>query len=156
LAIAIDLNCTPHQESRRAMERNMSRIVAMGIGILASASAHAFETPRLPANAKALKGPEIEALYRGAFVVGTNFEQRDLVTFVARIAPDARRFVVHVFSDNRPVGSGEFAARIEGDLWCYRPVSGGQEKCVTVHIAGEVIYELTRDGRISARNLVSC
>jgi hypothetical protein len=117
--------------------------------------ADAIEIPKLPPSAKALKGPEIAALYGGSYMVGMNFEQREMLTFVAKIAPDAKSFVVHVFADNRPVGSGQFAARINNDFWCYTPGGSTQEKCVTVHLDGSIIYEVTREGRISARNIAA-
>jgi hypothetical protein len=115
----------------------------------------AFDIPKLPPTARALKGPEIAALYSGAYMVGMNFEQREMLTFVAKIAPDARSFVVHVFADNRPVGSGQFTARVNNDLWCYTPAGTTQEKCVTVHLDGNIIYEMTREGRMSARNIAA-
>jgi hypothetical protein len=118
-----------------------------------ASGATAVEAPKVPPAAKKLSGPQIEALYRDATVVGMNFDQRDLITFTATITSATRRFTVHVFSANRHVGSAEVGYRIEGDLWCYKPVNGGTETCVTVHLDGEVIYEVRPDGRLSARNL---
>jgi hypothetical protein len=118
------------------------------------APADAQERPKLPASAKRLNAAEIEALYRNATVVGINFDNPGLVTFSARINAATKTFVSHVFADNRPVGTFELTYALKGDLWCYREVKSGTERCVAVHRDGDVIYETNADGSVSARNIV--
>jgi hypothetical protein len=125
-------------------------IAAIAAGATVAA---ANEPPKLPAGARKLNGGQIEALYRDATVVGMNFERGEILSFTAKLSAATRTFTVHVFAGPRHAGSFDMNYRVDGDQWCYRPKAGGAETCVSVHLDGDVIYELTRDGRVSARNI---
>jgi hypothetical protein len=122
--------------------------------VAGATAAAANEPPKLPQTARKLAGPQIEALYRDATVVGMGFDQRGMSNFTAKLDAATRSFIVHVFSGAKHAGSFEMSYRIDGDLWCYKPKASTAETCVNVHLDGEVVYETGRDGKVSARNLV--
>ena len=128
----------------------MKRFFIFAALLVTASAAIALETPKLPAGAKKLKGSEIEAAYKDKRFLGSNFDDKSLVSFDVTTESATK-----TIKGNWKMASGEsgeinMTYRIQNDKWCYKPVRQGKEKCVAVYVDSAGYYELNAKGTVSS------
>jgi len=109
------------------------------------------DSPQLPTTAKHLTGKEIAALYDGLTVHWTNYTMGKPAT-----GTDTYEFKTKTQSGSYQVGDtkGTFQGklRVKGDLFCHQEEKG-KEKCSSVYIDGNTIYETNSKGAVESMNV---
>jgi hypothetical protein len=121
---------------------------------LSTTPALSLERPKVPASAKKLTGPEIEALYNAN--VGSFNNLTNKVTLTGRSWMDFKTKTMNGFYtwDEKDHGIFTGKIRIDGDWFCYKP-DKDKETCVSVYQDGDTTYETDREGLVTSQNTIA-